>query len=202
MVFSDKCAFSVYDKHRRAGSHLLQFSKIPVSKKNQYELAIDFISDGDTVLDVGAYDKSFGKLLKKKRKNCIYKSLDSDKTIKHDYYDIKNVKKKFDIVVLFGTIPFLSPEELFDMIKNTSRISNKCVLTIINPYFPLGHFYNDINHKRPYTPQTLFGLTKMHGFKELEFYRLSSSKFNWFRQLLIRFTNQDFAPGLFLFASK
>ncbi len=189
-----------YNKYRQEVLDWLDFRKVPLTNKKSLELALEIIPEKAKVLDIGAGNRWFGKELKAKK--CVYKSMDVDKTYKHDYYDIHKINEKFDWVVMFAVIEHLSLDEALSYFKKIATITNNFILTTNNPFFPIGFFFDDVTHKQAYTPRTLYALLKLSGFKKIDVLRISPSKFNIFKKFISYFTNLDFAPELFVIARK
>ncbi|MEM0360268.1 MAG: hypothetical protein QXK06_02940 [Candidatus Diapherotrites archaeon] len=189
-----------YNKYRKEKIEWLDFRKIPISTKKSLELLLETIPETARVIEIGAGEKWLEKELAKKR--CIYKSMDIDKTFKHDFYSLSSIKGKFDFAVMLSVVEHLSLEEALAYFSKISRLSENLILTTNNPYFPLGFFFDDATHKQPYTPRTLYALLRLSDFKEIEIYRISPSRLNSLKHAISLFTNLDFAPELFVYAKK
>ena len=73
---------------------------------NSYrELLIDHVEEGMSLLDVGANDRRlYNYITEKTHKKIIYESYDIDNSLFHDYYNIDEIKKKFDIITMFEVV--------------------------------------------------------------------------------------------------
>jgi 2-polyprenyl-3-methyl-5-hydroxy-6-metoxy-1,4-benzoquinol methylase len=191
-----------YNKYRKEVSAWLDFRKVPLTTKTSLELALELIPNGAKVLDIGAGNRWLEKELKNRKKKCIYKSMDIDKSYKHDYYNLQKINTRFDFVVMFAVVEHLALEEALIYFKKIARISNNLILTTNNPFFPAGFFFDDVTHKQAYSPRTIYALLRMTGFKEVKVFRISPSKFNTFKTFISYITNLDFAPELFVYAKK
>src|SRR3989304_1157938 len=69
------------------------------------------LKDGESVLEIGAFDRSLEERLKKSYPRILYKSLDIDPSYRHDYNSFDEVKERFDLVLLFEVIEHLDWED-------------------------------------------------------------------------------------------
>jgi len=194
--------WSKYNQYRKEVSSWLDFRRVPLTNRKSLELAMQLIPDNSKVLEIGANDRKFEKELQSRKKSIIYKSMDIDRHYKQDYYNIEEINEQFDFVVMFAVLEHLELEEARRYFKKISQISKKLIITTNNPFFPMGFFFDDVTHRQPYSPRTLYALLRLAGFEKINVFRISPSPFNFFKTFISYFTNLDFAPELFVYAIK
>src|SRR3990170_1414373 len=65
------------------------------------------LKDGESVLEIGAFNRSLEERMKKYYPRILYRSLDIDPSHRHDYRSLEEVKERFDLVLLFEVIEHL-----------------------------------------------------------------------------------------------
>lgn len=99
---------------------------IPLIKRRSV-LFKRFLRDGMRVLDVGAGFRGAENEIKKLGISIDYKSMDIDKSIYHDYYDLSDIKEDFDAILLFEVIEHLSLEDGINLLKNFTGLQKRTV---------------------------------------------------------------------------
>ena len=178
---------------------------IPQIKK----LAEENSSEKISLLDVGAGKKDLLKKLKPVENLFDYKSQDIDKKQSHDYYDLKSIDEKFDLVVSAEVIEHLDAAEkiifvndLFSLTKNGGFVA----VATPNANHP-NIFWRDFTHKMPIHYYDLAGLLGHSGLSEIEIFRLT--KMNWKKKftawrykLLLELLHTDFAQSILAVGQK
>src|SRR5512139_1522363 len=89
--------------------------------RKRLPVILDHLRDGESVLEIGAFDRGLEERIKRRYPRVLYRSLDIDPTYPHDYSSLEEVKEPLDMVLLFEVIEHLSLEEGRDMIRNIHR---------------------------------------------------------------------------------
>jgi len=147
--------------------------------RKRLPFTLKFLKDGESVLEIGAFDRELGDRIKKYYPHIEYKSMDIDPTYSHDYVSLEEIKETFDVILLFEVIEHLNQEKgrelvrkIYDILKPEGRV----ILTTPNVYTP-AQYWKDISHETPYHYEELGGLFLSEGFESIEMYRLYSEPF-------------------------
>lgn len=177
------------------------FYSIPVVFGDEKSIALDFIPNGCSLLDVGANDRKFFSYLQGKR--VRYYSMDIDRSLSHDFYSLDEIKKKrFDVVTLFNVLEHLNRKECEQYLSVFSTITDKVILTIPNIFGPVYVFYQDDTHKSQYGYRTISALLSLYGFTKAQVIRLSGSRHIFLKSIISRFTQMDFCHNVMVVAEK
>ncbi len=188
---------------RDAASKLLpKITKIPIVKSNR-QIISNILKDGDAILDIGANDRNLEKDINSTGINLSYFSLDIDKNLPHDYYDMAAIDRKFDVIVALDVIEHMT---LIDTVVLLERIhellnpSGRVVISTPNVCHPV-RFWRDCTHVTPYRYDELAGLLISAGFHDIKIYRIKDMKTkdklrSWIYRPLLRLLDIDFAPGI------
>lgn len=173
---------------------------------NSYrELLIDHVEEGMSLLDVGANDRRlYNYITEKTHKKIIYESYDIDNSLFHDYYNIDEIKKKFDIITMFEVVEHMEIDEIKKVFCKVRDILNDGGLFFVstpNVYHPV-RFWRDSSHITPFAYDELVGLLISANFSDFRVYRIKKNmKFKdlfryWLYKPLIKLLGIDFAPGI------
>lgn len=188
---------------RDAASKLLpQITKIPIAKSNRQVIS-NILKDGDSILDIGANNRSLEKYLRSITGKVSYFSLDIDKSLPHDYYDMAAIDRKFDVIVALDVIEHMTlidTSVLFERIHELLKPSGCVVISTPNVCHPV-RFWRDCTHITPYRYDELTGLLISAGFHDIKIYRIKDMKTKdklryWIYSPLLRLLDIDFAPGI------
>jgi len=183
--------------------------KIPCLEQRQ---AIPFIckivSCGARVLDIGANDKSMSTHLKSK--NVTYKSMDIDKTYKHDFYKLSGIKGTYDAVLMIDIIEHLTFEESLQYIRKAYQIlkpEGKVIFQLPNIFAIGSNQFYDVTHKQFWPYYDLYSLLRSYGFKKVMVYRLKGRSTKLREAFVFLFckifgNHIDYAPNLMMVAIK
>ena len=169
---------------------------------------LKYLKDGESVLEIGAYNRELGGRIKKYYPLILYKSLDIDSFYQHDYTSLEEVKEEFDMVLLFEVIEHLDLDGGKEMVKNIHRVlkpGGRMILTTPNVYKPGG---GDITHLTLYHYEDLGGVLLSQQFELVEICRLFNAPFIQFviKTFLLlpifRFLGIDFAKSILLIARR
>ena len=168
------------------------------------------MKDGETVLEIGAFDRQLENRLHQFYPQVQYKSLDIDTTYFHDYSSIEEVRETFDVILLFEVIEHLRVEEGRKMVGEIHRLLNpggRLVVSTPNVYTP-GHYWKDVSHLTPYHHEELGGLLLSQHFEIVEMCRAFHESYVTFWKKaylflpLFRLLGIDFAKSIFVVARK
>ena len=171
---------------------------------------LKYLREGESVLEIGAYDRELGGRIKKYHPHILYKSLDIDPSYQHDYTSLGEVKEEFDMVLLFEVIEHLDWESgremaarIFDILKPGGRV----ILTTPNIYTP-GQYWKDVSHRTPYHYEELGGLFLSQRFESIELFRLFNDPLLkyvikvYLFSPVFRFLRIDFTKSILLLARR
>jgi SAM-dependent methyltransferase len=182
---------------------------IPLIKR-RFSLIDRNIRPGMRLLDVGAGERGMKGKIGKKHDGVIYKSMDIDGRLLHDYYALDEVDEQFDLILLLDVIEHLVLEDGVKMLKRINELlveGGKLIINIPNIFNP-SRFWLDATHKTAYSYDELGGIVLSQGFDVLEIYRTYKDSFpKYFLRLTLfyplhRILNVDFAKSVILLAQK
>jgi SAM-dependent methyltransferase len=182
---------------------------IPLIKR-RFSLIDRNIRPGMRLLDVGAGERGMEGKIVKKHDGVIYKSMDIDRRLLHDYYALDEVDEQFDLILLLDVIEHLALEDGVKMLKRINELlveGGKLIINIPNIFNP-SRFWLDATHKTAYSYDELGGIVLSQGFDVLEIYRTYKDSFpKYFLRLTLfyplhRILNVDFAKSVILLAQK
>lgn len=185
--------YSEYNKLRKEFMVDHAFWKVPHIHEHPYKTTARIIEENANprVLDFGANDRNLYNFLNEEKITCQYESFDTDESMHHEYYNIDDIKKKFDLVTLFAVVEHIPPEQLIDdVLPKLFNIMNKDAKLIIytnNIYHPLG-IRMDLDHEIGYGLRELYAVCASQGLKLISAHRHGGVRrpFKWFYELLIR----------------
>jgi len=182
---------------------------IPLIKR-RFSLIERNIRPGMSLLDVGAGKRGMEEKIATKHTGVIYKSMDIDRQLPHDYYSLDEIKEQFDLILLLDVIEHLELEDGVKMLKRLHELlveEGKLIINTPNIFNP-SRFWLDATHKVAYSYEELGGIVLSQGFDVLEIYRTYADSFpKYFLRLtffypLHRILNVDFAKSIIILAQK
>lgn len=165
---------------------------------------------GMRILDVGASDKRMQKRVKDVYPDILYKSMDIDRTIPHDYHSLDEIDEQFDLIILFEVIEHLELEQGVELLRRLNELlvdGGQLIISTPNIFNP-GRFWIDATHKTAYSYEELGGIVLSQGLEVLAIYRTFHASFlkYFFRLTLFyplhRILNVDFAKSIVVVAAK
>jgi SAM-dependent methyltransferase len=171
---------------------------------------LNYIKDGDKILDIGASSRDLEMRIKKYRPQILYKSMDIDREVVHDYYSLDEIEETFDVVFLFEVIEHLALEEgmnMFRKIHSLLKGGGYLILSTPNTFNP-GRFWRDATHRVAYCYDELGGLLLAESFEIKGMYRTYNDAFHryLFRVYVMfplhRYLGIDFAKSILIVAEK
>lgn len=178
--------------------------------KRPSRLVKTLIRPGMRILDVGASDRRMERGIKKIYPDVIYKSMDVDRGLPHDYYTLDGINEQFDLIILFEVIEHLELEkgmEMLGRLRELLAVGGYLVISTPNIFNP-SRFWFDATHKVAYSYEELGGILLGQGFKVLNIYRTFNASFpKYFLRLTLfyplhRILNVDFAKSIVVEAQK
>lgn len=192
----------VIKNREQATPNLPNILKMP-AVEGRMDILKNIIKEGDSILDIGAYDRTLEKLLDKTGIKVRYFSFDVDKTMPHDFYDLDGIDQTFDIVTAFEVIEHVTPAQIIDIFNRASKLLKKggfLVVSTPNVCHPV-HFWRSCMHITPVRHDELYNLLLSAGFKDIRIYR--AGKLKWKEKLwafiyrpLIKLLKMDFMPSI------
>jgi 2-polyprenyl-3-methyl-5-hydroxy-6-metoxy-1,4-benzoquinol methylase len=182
---------------------------IPLIKR-RFSLVDKNLRSGMSILDVGAGQRGMEEKIVKKHDGVIYKSMDIDRRLRHDYYSLDEIDEHFDLVLLLDVIEHLELGEAMRMLKRINELlvdGGNLIINTPNIFNP-SRFWLDSTHKVAYSYEELGGILLSQGFDVLEIYRTYNDSFpKYFLRLTLfyplhRILNVDFAKSILIKACK
>lgn len=168
------------------------------------------LGPGMRVLDIGASDRRMERGIKDIYPDIIYKSMDVDRGLPHDYYSLDEIDEQFDLIILFEVIEHLGLDEGITMLGRLKELlvhGGKLIISTPNIFNP-GRFWFDATHKVAYSYEELGGILLDQGFEVLEIYRTYNASIPkyivrvTFFYPLHKILNVDFAKSIVFLAQK
>lgn len=153
------------------------------------------ISQNCKILDIGAGDRAMEDLLKKNSFRGIYKSLDIDNSVVHDFRNYSEITGSFDVVCMLEFIEHIELSEAikyFELSKKVLNDNGYLYISTPNIFHPR-YFWTDPTHIQHYPIKFLYGILKLLGFSNIELYRiveLSQKRPGIYRQLKSKVRNR------------
>jgi len=202
--------WSVLNDNKKKLMNTSSFWEIPIIRKSSMEIASEIINKkrNISVLDIGANNRVFKKYL---NKNIYYNSFDIDNNNFHDFYKLKDINKKYDVIVMFACIEHISKDDFINnyLVKIYEILKKDGILIIStnNIFHNLG-IRTDITHVQAYHPRDLNSILINHGFLSGKCYRVT--KINLFFKIVYNFISKyllrpyyiDFIPEVLLINKK
>ena len=169
-----------------------------------------YLRPGMRILDVGASDKRMQKRVKEVYPDILYKSMDIDRTVPHDYYSLDEIDEQFDLIILFEVIEHLELEQGVEMLSRLHDLlldGGTLIISTPNIFHP-NRFWTTATHKTAYSYEELGGVVLSQGFDVLEIYRtFNASVLKYFLRLTLfyplhRILDVDFAKSIVFLAQK
>jgi len=165
---------------------------------------------GMRILDVGASDKRMQKKVKDIYPDILYKSMDIDCTVPHDYYSLDAIDEQFDLIILFEVIEHLDMEQGVKLLSRLYELlvdGGQLIISTPNIFNP-GRFWIDATHKTAYSYEELGGVVLSQGFEVLGIYRtFHASLLKYLLRITLfyplhRILNVDFAKSIVVLAQR
>lgn len=182
---------------------------IPLIKKRS-RLLKGILRDGMTVLDVGAGMKGVEREIADVGLRLAYKSMDVDRSNKHDYYSLETISDHFDAIMMFEVIEHMSLQQGLDVLKRLHAMTNEKGMIVIstpNIWNP-ARYMRDATHQTFYGYDELCGLLNIAGFEVKDVYRSYNDAAHryvfkvYLLGWLFRFLGIDYAYSIFVVAEK
>jgi SAM-dependent methyltransferase len=168
------------------------------------------VRPGMRILEVGASDKRMQKRLKDVYPDILYKSMDIDRSVPHDYYSLAEINERFDLIIFFEVIEHLELEkgvETLGRLRDLLVDGGMLIISTPNIFNP-GRFWVDATHKTAYSYEELGGIVLSQGFEVLGIYRtFNASALKYMLRLTLfyplhRILNVDFAKSIVVVAQR
>ncbi len=161
------------------------------------------------MLDVGATDRVHEAKARTLWPGVDYRSLDIDRTNRHDYYDFADVDRTFDLVTLIEVVEHVPPKVAVELMQNCFRVcrSGGYLLTSVpNVYTP--GIQSEWTHIAALHYLDILGLAAWAGFEVVDAARVYfGSGRHWFVHAgllhpLHRVLGVDYAQAIAVLAKK
>ena len=182
---------------------------IPLIKR-RFSLIDRNIRPGIRLLDVGAGERGMEDKIVAKHDAVVYKSMDIDRHLPHDYYSLDDIDEQFDLVLLLDVIEHLALEDGVKMLQRINELlidGGNLIINTPNIFNP-NRFWLDATHKVAYSYEELGGILLSQRFDVVEIYRTYNDSFpKYFLRLTLcyplhRILNVDFAKSILILARK
>ena len=178
--------------------------------KRARDVLLTHTDGGASVLEVGAGDRRMGELLRSRKPDLHYASMDIDPNGDHDYTDLREVDDTFDVVFAFEVAEHIPAGDLPGWLADLSALlkpGGRLILSTPNIYYPPA-FLRDVTHTTPLCFDELGGLVQTAGLSVVDVRRIYNDPvhrivlrrfvFGW----LFRMMGIDFARQIVLVAEK
>lgn len=125
------------------------------------------------MLEIGAADRRMERRLKEKSPPVVYKSMDIDRRLRHDFYSLEEIQEQFDVVLMFEIIEHLPLEEGASLLTSVVALltpGGLLLLSTPNVYHPNTKYW-DMTHRSFYSYDQLAALVSWAGLRVEEIYR-------------------------------
>lgn len=172
----------------------MQGLKPPAVRGREKDLAVMLIDKLKlkAILDIGSGNRDLESMLPK---SCSYKSMDIDKSQRHDYYSLNEIKGTFDCVVMLEVIEHMEVKEAIENLKKIKKLLKMNGVLIISTPNTYTLYYSDIFHKHFYPTTDLVSILSLLGYKP--FFVVRAAGKNFFAQFLRRALSKITLPLFF-----
>lgn len=204
-------SWSTFYAHRKAVRKIYpSIYKVQLRKK-LFDVVMEELKGGELVLDVGASTKALGDRIKKTGKaDVIYKTMDIDSATDHDYHSLEEIEEKFDVIILSEVIEHIEFNEGIEFLKSLKELlvpGGRLIVSTPNLNHP-NRYFQDPDHKTPYTYETLGAALEESGLPLSVMYRIYNDSIIrrtlrlYITTWLYRYLDIDFAKSIVAVAVK
>jgi hypothetical protein len=199
----------LYKSRRAIAARFGSIFALPIVKRVR-DVLLEQVNDGACVLEVGAGDRAFQRVLADERRDVSYESMDIDPAGQHDYRSLDCVDRAYDGVCAFEVIEHLPLAEIgpwLARLRELLRPGGWLVLSTPNTFYPPAYL-RDATHCTPLCYDELGGLVETAGLRVERIVRIYHDPvhrkllrrylFGW----LFRLIGIDFARQIVLVARK
>lgn len=182
---------------------------IPLLRKRA-PLLKGIVKEGTRVLDVGAGDRGWESKVKAQASGVQYRSCDTDRDTRQDYYSLDEIEETFDLVLLVEVLEHVSFEEGIHLLKRIRGLlapRGRLLLTTPNTAHPT-QYWHDPTHRTAWAYDFLGGVLLELGYVSPDFFRLHHAKWPALQtkrllgNLFLRWAGLDFAGTLAVIAER
>lgn len=168
-----------------------------------------YLGENCRVLDVGSGNRQSLPKLKLIQPKLVFKSMDIDRSCRHDYYSLAEINEQFDLILLFEVIEHLDFPEGVAMLTRIKELlvpGGKLVMTTPNVFHP--NRYWEYSHKVSYRYDEIGGLLLSLDFGIKEIFRIYNNAFIprlirlYLAAPIHRYFDIDFARSIAVVAEK
>lgn len=192
----------IREARERAGRALRPLHRYPVVGDSR-QVLVQQVKEGDAILDIGANDRNVERYLAAHAVPVQYFSCDIDRSLHHDYHDLGDIDRSFDVACMFDVIEHVSPRTAMDMINSAFtllRPGGRLLVSTPNVDHPT-RFWRDSTHITPFRYDELAGFMIAAGFEDIRIMRIARLRWQdrirriWAAPVL-RLLRIDYAPSI------
>ena len=133
------------------------------------------------ILEVGAGDRPFLTTF-----SGVYKTMDVDRSQKHDFYSVEAIDEPFDTVLMREVVEHITHDQFFGYLGKFSQIlsgGGVLILSTPNPWAGGTVFAYDYTHISPWNMRDMYSVLRYYGFQPVEIYRIIwPSRVQWLKK--------------------
>lgn len=182
--------------------------KLPIVP-DQFTLVLKYLTPETRLLDVGAHNRRLEKVIQEKYGQVYYKSLDPDRGLPQDYYDIEDIHEKFNLAACLDVVEHLDPADVLTLLNQVfGLLTTPGTLFVATPnVFHPTWLRRDCTHRTYFHYDDLAGMLLAIGFKDLQVFRVG--QLDWKGRLvfplykpLLKLLDLDYATSIMIRADK
>jgi 2-polyprenyl-3-methyl-5-hydroxy-6-metoxy-1,4-benzoquinol methylase len=199
----------LFQARRRMHERYPTIWHVPLVKR-QSDVLRRMLKDGMSVLDVGAGSRGAEDRIRQAGIKVRYRSLDVDRKMEHDFYDLADVHETFDVVLLSQVIEHVTLQEGLGLLagsRDKLRDGGLALVSTPNIFHP-NRFFTTSDHKSHYAYDELSGILNAVGFEVEHAYRVFNDAFlryvlkAYIFGFVFRFLSIDYAHSIVIVARK
>jgi SAM-dependent methyltransferase len=163
----------LYQARRAVARRFGRIWRLPL-RRRWSDVLMQYTDQSMSLLEIGAGERRVADLLNARKKKVHYHSMDIDRSLPHDYYDLQEIDKSFDLVLAFEVVEHLALAEALALLRRARELlrpGGRLLLTTPNTYYPPAYL-RDATHQTPFCYDELGAAVTSAGFEVEHIYRI------------------------------